>query len=290
MEIKIGTVLRVYNKLFEVAFPHEDQPVVCQKKKTAKPLFPGDRVHVEVDEHQAQIMDILPRMNLVPHPRVANVELILFMVSAQQPQPDVWVIDQFLHYWQINNIPVMMLVNKIDLMNEATKKLFNDYERLGVRMLYLEALRVSDGSRSTLLQLISDKTVMFAGQSGVGKSTLLRWLVPESNALTGGVSRKQRGRQTTKQASLHYCSQANAQVVDTPGFSMVDPTVFSLQSTQLFYEDVLSEAGHCRFPNCRHILEPDCAVKQSLERGIVFSFRYKNYLKTLGLLEKNPKW
>lgn len=291
MNTQTGTVLRVFNTLFDVAFPDSAHPVVCHKKKSVKVLFPGDRVLVERDEHQAQITEIIPRKNLIPHPRIANVDGILYMVAAKEPQPDGWVIDQFLHYWQINGVPVTMLVNKTDLMDEVSARLFNHYERLGVLILYLEALRISEKGLLSVLERIQNKTVMLAGQSGVGKSTLLRSLVPESDALTGYVSKKnQRGRQTTKQASLHYCHQASAQVVDTPGFSMVDPTVFTLQSTQQYYNDVLQVSGQCRFPNCRHIHEPDCAVKQSLERGEIFDFRYQNYLKTLRLLEKNQKW
>ncbi len=291
MDILTGKVLRVFNTLFEVAFPDILQPVICHKRKSAKSLFPGDRVVVEMDEQQAQIIEVLPRTNLIPHPRVANVDRILYMVAAKEPQPDVWVIDQFLHYWQMNGVPVTLIVNKTDLMDEVSASLFEHYERLGVSALYLEALRTSGKELLSVFTLIDHKTVMLAGQSGVGKSTLLRALVPESDALTGYVSKKnQRGRQTTKQASLHYCLQASAQVVDTPGFSMVDPTGYTIRSTQHFYGDVLKESTQCRFPNCRHIHEPDCAVKQSLERGEIFSFRYQNYLKTLGLLEKNQKW
>jgi ribosome biogenesis GTPase len=291
LNTQTGTVLRVYNKLYIVAFSGQETPVICQKRKTANTVFPGDHVSVEIDEHQAQIVQVLPRTNLIPHPRVANVARILYMVAAKQPQPDVWVVDQFLHYWQINNVPVTMFVNKTDLMDKETADLFVKYEMLGNQIIYMEALKLTGGEKTGLLEVIRGQTVMLAGQSGVGKSTLLKALIPESDALTGTVSKKnQRGRQTTKQTSLHYCSQVDSRIVDTPGFSMVESKIFTLASTQKYYQDVLKLGVQCRFPNCRHIHEPDCAVKQSLERSEIYPFRYQNYLKTLALLEKNPKW
>lgn len=274
-----------------MAFVDKPIPLICHKKKTVTTLFPGDKVDVEIDSQQANIISLQPRSNLIPHPRVANVERILFMVAAQHPPPDLWVIDQFLHYWQINNIPVTMLVNKMDLLTPATAPFFKNYEDLGCSLLYMEALSLTEKEKNMLFNLIRNKTVMLAGQSGVGKSTLLRSLVPASLALTGDVSKKnQRGRQTTKQTSLHYCHEAGAQVVDTPGFSMVTPTAFTLETTQQFYADVLESAPQCRFPDCRHIHEPGCAVKLALEKNNILTFRYQNYLKTLALLEKNKKW
>ncbi len=233
----------------------------------------GDRVVIERKEQgYAQLCEILPRKNLLVRPPAANIDQLLIVISASVPEPDWLLLDRLIisaKRMQIDPIPVL---NKIDLADEKIVRTFlTDYAKF-------DTLTVSAETREgieALRECMRNKVTCFAGQSAVGKSSLLSALIPDLHLETGDLSRKtERGRHTTRHAELWPFE--NGAVLDTPGFSMFETECLEQEELDRCYPE-FEEAFPCRFPGCMHISEPDCGVKPLLESGVLSAGRYARY-------------
>ncbi len=233
----------------------------------------GDRVVIErKDQGYAQLSEILPRRNLLVRPPVANVDQLLIVVSACIPEPDWLLLDRLIiAAKQMHIVPVPVL-NKIDAADPGLYETFrSDYRAFDTLTVSAE----TGEGLAALKACLKGKVTCFAGQSAVGKSSLLNALIPDLHLETGTLSRKtERGRHTTRHAELW--PYENGAVLDTPGFSMFETECLEQDELDACYPE-FAHASLCRFPGCMHISEPDCGVKPLLETGELSPGRYKRY-------------
>ena len=257
-----------------------DQGVITCKAKGAfrrEGITPvvGDRVSIILhDAGYAQIDRVLPRRNLLVRPAVANIDRLLIVLSAHLPEPDWLLCDKLIVQAMLNDIEPVMVLNKVDQADPAVQEAFDRDFRLFPRIV-VSALS-GEGLRD-LENAIAGKVCCFAGQSAVGKSSLMNALLPELDLPVGELTRKtDRGKHTTRHAQLWPCF--GGALLDTPGFSLYEPESFDEELLKGCYPE-FAEAEPCRFPGCMHISEPGCGVKKLLKSGQLSQTRYERYVQ-----------
>lgn len=245
------------------------------RKSKIRPAV-GDYVELSVDpEGHSMIEKILPRKNALLRPVIANVDCAIIVFALKSPDPHLNLLDRFLVMSAVRGIDAIICLNKGDLVSDAeTEKMAEIYRKAGYQVLVTSAK--SEAGIVELREVLRDRISVFAGPSGVGKSSLLN-AVQEGLALrTGEVSEKtQRGKHTTRHTELLLLNGGGA-VADTPGFSALDLADLDSHDIQLGYPEMEALAGSCRFNDCLHRTEPGCAV-----RGAIDPIRYENYLLLL---------
>ncbi len=244
------------------------------RKQRLTPMV-GDRIRFTPgtgDEH-GWVDEILPRDSELLRPPVANVKYVL-LVMAPQPAPDYLLLDTLLVLAYRQGISPAIVVNKCDLDNGVFDAIQREYASLHIPVLAVSA-KTGQGMEE-LRSLLRQGICCFAGQSGVGKSTLLS-AATGLELKTGEISRKiSRGRHTTRHAELLYSDEY--QVLDTPGFSLLEPWE-GLEPIHLKddYPDFAPYEGECRFSPCYHLSEPGCAVLAAAEEGKLGKERLERY-------------
>lgn len=264
------------------------------KKAGVWPLV-GDRVIVEHepaarDERRGAIIEILPRTRVLDRPAIANVDQVIVVVSAAQPDFDAYVVDKLLVLAAWSDLEPLLVINKRDLASaEDVQRWVGLYSSLGVTTLSTQA---TGPSVAALLPHLAGRVSVLAGPSGVGKSSIVNGLQPGLRLVTSEVSTKlQRGRHTTRHACLYPLEgAANALLADTPGFSALELSglggnghraVLAASELGWFFPDIAPYIADCKYPSCLHIHEPHCAVKA---HGIQPE-RYTSYLRMLEELQ-----
>lgn len=241
----------------------------------------GDKVYYDDSEDQVLITEILPRSNELDRPDVANVDQVLLVFSAISPDFSFNLLDKFLIILNQEKLTPIIIISKIDLVeNESLNDLKKDmtyYESIGYDIYYVDSKQRI--GIDVLGHIFKDKITVLAGQTGVGKSTLLNALMPELGLKTQEISKALgRGKHTTRHTELY--SYNDGYIVDTPGFSKIEFEIFHKEDLKEFYPDFIKHSSKCRFKsNCNHINEPGCAVKDALASNEILESRYENYKK-----------
>ena len=248
------------------------------RKQGEKPLV-GDLAEVETaqtSESEANIVTLLPRKNRLIRPAVSNVDQALVVMAVRTPDPQFYLLDQYLVTMELQEIPAAILFTKEDLDRGELADYRSRYETAGYPVFSVSA---ENGSGLEALRAyLAGKTTVLAGPSGAGKSTLTNLLCPTANMETGELSRKNlRGKQTTRHTEL-FCLGENSYLLDTPGFTAVEVWGDTEAFKQAFPE-IRALEGQCRFTGCNHRAEPDCAVKAAVARGEIAASRYESYRK-----------
>lgn len=243
----------------------------------------GDRVVISaVDEHKkkAVIEKVQPRRNELIRPTVANVDQAVIVMSFRDPEPDLWLLDRLLIMVQVNSVRPVICFNKADLVTSGEREVSEIYRRSKFHVLVTSSKR--KWGLSALRQELTGRISVFAGPSGVGKSSLLNALEPGLRLKTGQISEKlARGRHTTRHVELIHLSEGGL-LADTPGFSRVFlPEEIKREFLINYYPDFLEFKGMCRFNTCLHQDEPQCAVREAVEKDILDKGRYRRYLQIL---------
>ena len=282
-----GRIVRSLSGFYDVQT--SDGLVTCRargilRKEGNSPLT-GDMVEITVERGKGMVERILPRKNRFVRPAVANIDALVVFAANVNPVTEPYLIDRVAAIAGDQNVPVILCVNKCDL--DPAVDLVRIYEHAGFTVICTSA-QTGEGV-DDLKQQISGKLVAFTGNSGVGKSSVLNRLSPELNLATGEVSEKLgRGRHTTRHVEL-YQLEKDTYVADTPGFSSFDTDqmeVILKENLQYAFPDFGRFIGKCRFDDCSHRKEPDCAVRAAWESGDIEKSRYDSYLR---LYEKSSQ-
>lgn len=282
-----GRILRSLSGFYDVQTPQG--LVTCRargilRKEGSSPLT-GDLVEITVEKGKGMVEKILPRKNHFIRPAVANVDALVVFAANVNPVTEPFLIDRVAAIAGDQNVPVYLCVNKCDL--DPAANLVRIYEHAGFPVICTSA-ETGEGVEA-LRALLEGKLTAFTGNSGVGKSSILNRLAPELKLETGEVSEKLgRGRHTTRHVELYRLGE-NTYVADTPGFSSFDTDQMELilkENLQYAFPDFGSFIGKCRFDDCSHRKEPDCAVRAAVEAGDIEASRYESYLK---LYEKSSQ-
>lgn len=245
-------------------------------------FLPGDAVEFSViDGDKGVIESVLARKNELTRPPVANIDQVIITSAVADPAPDLWLIDRLtiLSLW--NEITPVICFNKGDLLSEDKRQaLAAIYEQAGFTTLVCST-REGWGV-AELKSLLKGKISVLAGNSGVGKSSLMNTLGGAWSLATGAVSEKlKRGRHTTRHVEL-FALDEDTLVADTPGFSSLQlPEDLTREMLCKLFPEMLPYLGECRFATCLHDSEPDCAVKEAVAQGKLSASRYEHYLEFL---------
>ena len=248
------------------------------RKLNTKPTV-GDDCIIEViseEEKTGNISELLPRRNELLRPTVSNVDQALVIFACVSPDINYNLLDRFLIRMQMEGIPTIMVFNKADLVSDEAKALIREvYERVGNKILFTSK-NTLEGIEE-LREILRGKTSTVAGPSGVGKSTLVNILQSNVYMETGAISDKiERGKHTTRHSEI-IPIEGSTYIVDTPGFSTLYINELMPEELKDFYPDFEVE-NRCRFDGCNHLKEPDCAVKDAVNSGLINKTRYDNYV------------
>lgn len=249
------------------------------RNQKIKPLV-GDDVKITVldeTEGTGNITDILPRRNALIRPAVANVDQALIIFAGSEPEPNLNLLDRFLIMMECQDVPVTICFNKLDLIDgEREKELRFIYEAAGYPVHFTSVLE--DEGVEAIHALITGKTTVLAGPSGVGKSSITNRLQPEANMATGKVSEKiKRGKHTTRHSELFFIEK-DTYMMDTPGFSSLYLEDMEAGELKNYFPEFSRYQEDCRFLGCQHVGEPVCGVKEALAQGLIGESRYANYV------------
>lgn len=273
--------------------------------ESTNPVAVGDHVRYEIQdeeasfEHPAVITEVIDRSNYVirkstnlsrqSHVIAANIDQAFIVVSMYFPEIKLPFLDRILVTCEVYGVPATIVLNKVDMYRDIAQEQIDDFRRIyegaGYRVIETSA-RTGEGVE-TLREACRDKVCLFSGESGVGKSSLIKALDPSLSPKVGRISETHlQGKHTTTFYEMYpICS--GGFIVDTPGlrgFGLVD---LEKEEIALYFPEMLREAQNCRFAPCTHTHEPGCAVKEAVDDGRISAERYNSYL---GMLEEDKKF
>lgn len=278
-----GTIIAGVGGNYDVQV-EEGQIVRCKargifRKQKTTPLI-GDKVTISKEKF---LESIAPRKNALIRPAAANIDQVLVVFAVHNPEPHFMLLDRFLLEAGRQEIPVAIVLNKMDLWEDSQQKEVSEaieaYEKAGYPVYQVSTYETNETILENLRDLLQDKITVLAGPSGVGKSSLINVLT-DAEQETGELSEKiARGKNTTRHAKLLPLRQGSGWIADTPGFSSFYMQDWTCDQLANFYPEFEEYLGGCKFPDCRHRSEPECAVREAVENGEISRIRYGNYRK-----------
>lgn len=250
----------------------------------------GDNVIVEkIDDEKGVIDSILPRKNELIRPQVSNIDQAILIFALKDPDISLEVLDRVLVLTEYNNIEAVICFNKCDLDQDNNfDYLSKIYSSIGYKVIKTNG-KTGEGIEE-IKKILKNKTTVFAGPSGVGKSTIFNKVQNKVVMQTGEISKKvSRGKHTTRHAELIDIDD-NTYLVDTPGFSLIDLSFVEIEELQNYFREFNEYSSECKFTSCLHFKERDCMIKNKVEEGVISKDRYDNYIKFLTELQQNRRY
>lgn len=284
-----GRIIRNYNGYYYIE-AEDGRIYTCKVKGKLKKerfsIVTGDVVCFEQVNSEGMIVSVLPRKNFLQRPLMANVDLVIVAFACANPDFSWLLMDKLLALAESAGIPAIISLNKNDIAPVGLiEKCRSIYGKIGYEVFDICA---ADGTGvDALKKRLEGKISVFAGPSGVGKSTTLNAIDSSLELITGEVSEKiGRGRHTTRFAQL--LPLAGGYVADTPGFGNINLEELDFGTLPQDFREFVPLSARCRFNTCTHTHEPDCAVKAAVEAGEIAQSRYDSYL-TMAAEIKNKK-
>ena len=243
-----------------------------QKIKLTNKIVCGD--HVEVDLKNNYITNILERKNFITRPKTANVDKAFITMSFKEPDLSTLLLDKLILFYEFHKIEPILVFTKKDLVKKNEyDQIISDYKNAGYQIIQSD---INNFDSKPFESQISNRVVIFAGQSGVGKSTILNNLLPDLNIATNEISHAlNRGKHTTTKNTLYRLF--DGLVCDTPGFSSIQQVAIKKVELAKLFKDFAKLSKECKFSDCLHIKETVCKIKEEVEKTITKN-RYNNYV------------
>ena len=265
--------------------------------KTTNPIAVGDQVSVEIDEESEArtgiIYDLAERKNYIIRKSInlskqtqiiaSNIDQALLVVTLSKPRTSFGFIDRFLVTAEAYHIPVVLLFNKIDQYDDEDLAFLEEvielYEKIGYPCRKISALKLI--GIAELKNQIAGQTSLLSGHSGVGKSTLINQIIPSAIIRTSTISAaSEKGIHTTTFAEMHPL-ETGGYIIDTPGIRELGVVDIPNEELAHYFPEMKKVMSRCKFHNCKHLNEPNCAVKEAYEKGIIAIPRYESYLSIM---------
>lgn len=284
-----------------IVLTDDGQQIECRIKgnfrikgiRTTNPVAVGDRVDIAVqNDGTAWITKIEPRKNYIirratnlskqGHIIAANIDMAVLIVTINHPVTSLTFIDRFLATAEAYSVPACLIINKSDLYNQEEKQEADNISKLYQSIDYpvYHICATEQATKQTLADLFAGKTVLLSGNSGVGKSTLLNTILGEQVARTQEISAvHDTGMHTTTFSQMYPF--AGGWIIDTPGIKGFGTLDMKKTEIDHYFPDIFRIACNCKYDDCLHIDEPQCAVIEALENGILPVSRYRSYLSIL---------
>ena len=241
--------------------------------------FVGDNVEFVYRDDKYTIERILERTNYLIRPAVANIDQLIIVMSAKDPDFSETLVDRITFLATFAKIKCVLCITKTDLVDDVLP-IVEKYQKI-MQVVTCDKFHVED----SLKELIANKISVLTGQSGVGKSTLLNTINPDFKLKTQDISKAlNRGKHTTRHCELHPV--ANGWVCDTPGFSSLDFSNMDAYQLAQSVIEFIPYLGMCKFNDCLHVNEPGCKIKELVANGEIAQSRYDNYLSVLKIIQE----
>jgi ribosome biogenesis GTPase / thiamine phosphate phosphatase len=240
----------------------------------------GDYVAIQKDllkENKASIVKIHKRKNELIRPKVNNVDQVIIVFSSTKPKINLDLLDKFIILSEEKNLEIYICINKMDLIDTDTIEVIEDvYRAIGYKIIYCDIK--NEDSIKNIKQCLNNKISVFAGSSGVGKSSIINLLIPSAKMETDVLSKKiDRGKHTTRHAQLLELNQCSF-ILDTPGFSSIDLNYIGYRELKHLFKEFRHLNDKCKYSDCNHLEEPGCCVKEQIGSSINED-RYNRYKK-----------
>ncbi len=294
-DLKTGLVLRSIGNLAEIKHEENVRRISIPGKwkltsRGSKPLVPGDIVKISIKADEWRIISLCERRNhftrKFPGPRTmpqtvaSNLDRVIVVASCSQPKTPFGLIDRLLVTAALGGVPAVLLINKIDLCSSDKINEWRRVFRHSVEDIF-ETSALKKIGLDVLYDLLPGQTTLFAGSSGVGKSSLVNHIDPELNLKTGEVSRVTgKGRHITS-ASRFYPLGGGGWIVDTPGLRECAPWGMTKSNLANTYKEISDLNPQCKFRDCRHVSEIGCVVKEIVGTELFTVERYESYCKLM---------
>lgn len=270
-----GTIIKIISNQYTIEYQGNEM-IAKPRGKMKLSLTPvvGDHVEFEKIDDAYRIHKVLPRVNRLLRPAISNVEQALIVTSLKDPDFSDHLLNRLIFLVSLANVKPVICITKSDLVDQSSEifETLAKYEKAGYKLVYTHP-----GSDDTeLKEVLKDKISVLCGQSGAGKSSLLNRLDPTFELNTQAISKALgRGKHTTRYCQLHKV--CDGWVADTPGFSSLDFTRMDVSELDKVILDFKPYLTQCRFKDCKHLNEPDCAIKEALENSELNPTIYEDY-------------
>ncbi len=277
-------------------FVHDGDKAIMGKargklKRNKDLIYVGDIVDYEIDnndgDNECVINKVVERRNFLTRPPVSNLDMLVVVFSLVNPEANFPVIDKLLAGCEKKNIKPVVCITKRDLVTE--EQIQSVVERYKDVYKVIAVNGITGDGLNELEEIIQGRSVALAGPSGVGKSTITNHLTEhiEAFAETGSISDKTgRGKHTTRHVEI-FPLGGSTYLYDTPGFTSIELQDTEMDEIRELFPEFRMHTGECKYSNCRHINEPDCAVKEAIADGEINKSRYNSYLI---MMEEAKKW
>ena len=300
-----GLIIENIANLYKIENKEKNQKEVYEayargkfKKEEITPVV-GDFVEFEVTDEEnkkAVITEIAERKVYIKRPKMANITQLVLVVSSKDPKPDLLMLDKQLAFSEFLDLKACIVLNKIDLDDEEEFKNIKEiYSKIGYEVIETQANKkdIKENLIENLIKTLKGNINVLAGNSGVGKSTLINAIFNKELTQEGEISnRNKRGKNTTTSTKL-YEIEENTYIADTPGFSTF--SIEEIPSNRLaeYFKEFKKEIQNCEFASCTHIKEENCGIKQAIKEGKISPDRYDRFCKIYEELkqkEQRKKW